>query len=103
MFESRLAGWKRHFLSKGGRYTLIKSTLANLPTYYLTTLTIPVSIAKRLETIQCRFLWGDGEDMEKYHLVRWLEIKKPPKMGGLGIRSLVEMNKALQGKWLWRF
>jgi len=33
--EHRLAGWKRLYLSKGCRLTLIKSTLSNLPTYYL--------------------------------------------------------------------
>ena len=32
--EHRLASWKIMYLSKGGRATLIKSTLANLPTYY---------------------------------------------------------------------
>lgn len=46
MFESRLAGWKRNFLSKGCKLTLIKSTFANLPVYYLSTLTISVSVAK---------------------------------------------------------
>ena len=29
-FERRLASWKRMYLSKGGRVTLIKSTLSNL-------------------------------------------------------------------------
>ena len=33
--ERRLAGWKRLYLSNGGRVTLIKSTLSNLPTYFL--------------------------------------------------------------------
>ncbi len=32
--ERWLAGWKRLYLSKGGRLTLIKITLSNLPTYY---------------------------------------------------------------------
>jgi hypothetical protein len=31
--ERRFASWKRMYLSKGGRVTLIKSTLSNLPTY----------------------------------------------------------------------
>ena len=30
--ESKLVGWKRMNLSKGGRLTLIKSTLSNIPT-----------------------------------------------------------------------
>jgi len=32
--ERRLAGCKRLYLSKGGRITLIQSTLSNLPTYF---------------------------------------------------------------------
>jgi hypothetical protein len=36
--ERRLASWKRSYVSKGGRLTLIKSTLSNLPTFY-----VPVS------------------------------------------------------------
>jgi hypothetical protein len=32
--EGRLAGWKKLYLSIGGRLTLIKSTLSNLPTYF---------------------------------------------------------------------
>jgi hypothetical protein len=32
--KRQLASWKRLYLSKGGRVTLIKSTLANLPTYF---------------------------------------------------------------------
>ena len=43
--ERKLASWKRMYLSKGGRLTLIKSTLSNLPTYFLSLFPIPVAVA----------------------------------------------------------
>ena len=48
-------GWKRLYLSKGGRLTLLKSTLSNLPTYYLSLFTVPKAMAIRLERIQRNF------------------------------------------------
>lgn len=56
MFNRRLAGWKRNFLSKAGRLTLIKSILVNLPIYYLSISIILANIAKKLKNIQCKFL-----------------------------------------------
>jgi hypothetical protein len=101
--ESRLAGWKRMYLSKGGRLTLIKSTLSNLPTYYLSLFPIPVVVANRLEKLQRDFLWGGLGDEFKFHLVNWSQICTPKMTGGLGVRRMVPFNRALLGKWLWRF
>ena len=47
--EKRLAGWRKRYLSKGGRITLIKSTLSSLPTYFLSLFPIPTSVVHRLE------------------------------------------------------
>ena len=49
--ERRLASWKCLYLSKGGRVTLIKSTLSNLPTYFLSLFLIPASVANRIERL----------------------------------------------------
>jgi hypothetical protein len=67
--ERRLADWKKLYLSKGGRLALIKSTLSNLPTYYLSIFTIPVGVANQIEMLQSDFLWGGNEF--KFHLVNW--------------------------------
>ena len=50
--EKKLAGWKKLYLSKGGRVTLIKSTLSNLPTYFLSLFPIPASVANRIAKLQ---------------------------------------------------
>ena len=101
--EFRLASWKRMYLSKGGRVTLIKSTLSNIPTYYLSLFPIPMNVAQRIEKIQRDFLWsGMGEEF-KYHLVSWDQVCEPLCYGGLGVRNLLLFNQALLGKWLWRY
>lgn len=46
------------YLSKGGWMTLLKSTLFNLPTYYLSLFPILVGVANRLDKLQRDFLWG---------------------------------------------
>ena len=69
--ERHLAGWKRLYLSKGGRLTLIKSTLSSLPTYFLSLFPIPLSVAKCIEKISRDFLWGGIGEEFKYHLVNW--------------------------------
>ena len=81
--ERKLADWKKLYLSKGGRLTLLKSTLSSLPTYYLSLFTIPTHVANKIERLQRDFLWGDS----KTHLVGWDKVCAPLKNGGLGVRK----------------
>ena len=55
--KTKLAGWKRMHLSKGSRLTMIKSTLSNIPTYYLSLFQIPIRVAKYIEKIRRNYLW----------------------------------------------
>ena len=54
--RKKLALWKRQFISKGGRITLIRSTLASMPTYLMSLLRMPRVVKLRLEKIQRDFL-----------------------------------------------
>ena len=102
-FQKRLAGWKSKMLSKGGKLTLLQSTLWSLLIYYLSLFTIPTSVASLLEQIMRDFLWSKQEGNNGFHCVCWDEICHPKEDGGLGIRPIRSMNKVLKTKWLWRF
>ena len=99
----RLDGWKRPFLSKGGRVTLIQSVLAALPTYYMSIFRMPIGVQEEIEKLMRDFLWQNLEGDQSRHLVAWEEVCKPKELGGLGLVNLGEKNSAPLSKWLWRF
>ncbi|RVW86004.1 putative ribonuclease H protein [Vitis vinifera] len=99
----KLALWKRQYLSKGGRITLIKSTLASIPLYQMSVFRMPNSVARRIEKLQRDFLWGGANGGNKAHLVKWEVVCADKEKVGLGLRKLACLNKALLGKWIWRF
>ncbi|RVX17177.1 hypothetical protein CK203_003109 [Vitis vinifera] len=43
----KLALWKRQYISKGGKITLIKSTMASMPLYQMSLFRMPKSVARR--------------------------------------------------------
>ena len=78
--EKKLLGWKHVYLSKGGRLTLLKSTLSSLPTYFSSLFTIPIAVAARLKESKETFygdrlkgasntLWWRG--IRFAHLLKW--------------------------------
>ncbi|RVW15499.1 putative inactive ATP-dependent zinc metalloprotease FTSHI 1, chloroplastic [Vitis vinifera] len=100
-FRKRLAMWKRQYISKGGRLTLIRSTLSSLPVYFMSLFLLPRKVRMRLEKIQRDFLWGGGALDQRPHLVRWNLVCLERKKGGLGVRNLALMNKALLERSGW--
>ena len=55
-FRKRLAMWKRQYISKEGRITLIQSTLSSMPIYFMSLMRMPRVVRLRLEQIQRNFL-----------------------------------------------
>ncbi|RVX12485.1 putative ribonuclease H protein [Vitis vinifera] len=97
-FKRKLATWKKQYLSKEGRLTLIKSALSNLPIYFMSLFVIPRKVRLRLEEIQREFLWGDLEERRKIHLVKWAVICKYKRHGGFGVKAF----EGLQSCFAWK-
>ena len=74
-----------------------------MPLYQMFLFHMPKLVARRLEKLQRDFLWGGGNLERKVHLVNWEVVCADKENGELGLRKLVLLNKALLGKWLWRF
>jgi hypothetical protein len=87
------------YLSKGGRVTFIKSTLSNLPTYFLSLFPLLADVAKCIEKIQQDYLWGGLGD--EFYLISWSKVCSSFVEGSLGARNLILFNRNLLGKWLW--
>ena len=98
-FRKRLVSWKLQYISKGGRATLIRSSLSSLPIYHLSLFRAPLKVCVRLERIQRQFLWGGSDLEKKVSLVSWATVCTEKKKGGIGIKNLSKMNKALLSKW----
>ncbi|RVW98432.1 Cation-chloride cotransporter 1 [Vitis vinifera] len=99
----RLDGWQKAYLSFGGRITLLHSCLSHIPSYFLSLFKIPASVAAKIERMQRNFLWSGVGEGKRDHLVSWDAVCKLRVKGGLGIGKIPLRNRALLGKWLWRY
>ncbi|GKB81479.1 RNA-directed DNA polymerase, eukaryota, reverse transcriptase zinc-binding domain protein, partial [Tanacetum coccineum] len=86
-FSSKLSLWKARLLSVGGRLSLTKFVLGNLPTYYMSIFMMPVSIRKKLESMRNKFFIGGDQDEKKMTWVKWKTCLASLATFGLGLFS----------------
>lgn len=65
----RLSSWKKNYISLGSKITLIRTTLSDLPTYYLSIFKALVRLIKFIKKLQRDFLW-EPSDSRKDHLIK---------------------------------
>jgi hypothetical protein len=64
---------------------------------------MPICVWKLIVRIQRQFLWGGVVGGScKIPWVRWEEVCRPKKDGGLGVKNLMLFNVSLLAKWRWR-
>ncbi|CAN1811938.1 Putative ribonuclease H protein At1g65750 [Linum perenne] len=62
---------------------------------------LPLSLCDKIDRKIRNFIWGSTDTTRKVHNVNWQTVCKPKKLGGLGLRSARELNKAFLMKIAW--
>ena len=101
--QNKLAGWISRVLSPGGRLILIKHVLTSIPIHVLSVFDVPKVVLHRLDRIMSNFLWGGAELIKKRHWLSWDIVTSPFEEGGLGVRKLEDVMRALRMKMAWKF
>uniref|UniRef100_A0A2N9F3E9 Protein kinase domain-containing protein n=1 Tax=Fagus sylvatica TaxID=28930 RepID=A0A2N9F3E9_FAGSY len=100
--QAKLAGWKSRLLSPFGKLVLIKSAVTPIPEYVMQCMSVPITVYNSIDKVCCDFLWGSIVEKRKLHLVSWKKVTVHKNLGGLGIFSMRDRNKALLAKLCWR-
>ncbi|XP_074299115.1 uncharacterized protein LOC141630143 [Silene latifolia] len=100
--SKRISSWNGIYLSPAGRLTLISSVLSNLSNYFLSVFKIPVSVSSKLNSLLAQFWWAGCKLGQKLHWCSKNFLSLPKSSGGLGIRNVGCLNKALLAKQGWR-
>ncbi|CAJ2637186.1 unnamed protein product [Trifolium pratense] len=99
--KMKLASWKASLLTYAGRIQLVKSVIHSMLVYSITTYSWPISLIKMLERYMRNFIWSGDLLVRKLVTVSWNKMCSPIDEGGLGIRSLSNLNKASNLKLFW--
>ncbi|KAL0292672.1 UNVERIFIED_CONTAM: putative ribonuclease H protein [Sesamum angustifolium] len=79
---------------------LIKSVLMSLNVYWAMAFILPKGVIRAVEKRMRQFLWK-GNSAVGYPKVAWSDVCRPMEEGGLGIRDILALNKALMSRHLW--
>jgi hypothetical protein len=92
------------YLSHVGRLQLINSVISSLPTYFMCTLKLPLTVIDIIDKHRKNCLWRGRDIRNKgYNLAAWELVQKPKDKCGLGVTNLSIQNDALLLKHLDKF
>ncbi|KAG7569624.1 Endonuclease/exonuclease/phosphatase superfamily [Arabidopsis thaliana x Arabidopsis arenosa] len=100
--RARISSWKHRLLSYAGRLQLLSSVIASLTNFWISAFRLPSACVREIEKICAAFLWSGPELNPRKNKVTWKDVCKPKSEGGLGLKSIVEMNKVSCFKLIWR-
>ncbi|KAL2251905.1 UNVERIFIED_CONTAM: hypothetical protein Sindi_2312800 [Sesamum indicum] len=97
--DKRIAGWEGMTISYAGRVQIIKSVLMSLSLYWASAFILPKKVTNEIEKKLRTFLWK-GTTTSGYAKVAWKDLCRPKDEGGLGLKDISILNRALMTKKL---
>ncbi|GAU48962.1 hypothetical protein TSUD_406700 [Trifolium subterraneum] len=97
----KLLAWKACLLSMACRIQLVRAVMHSMLMYSISIYSWPVSLIKNIEKDVKNFIWSGDVGKKKLVTVAWKKICRPFSQGGLNIRSLTCLNKAINLKLCW--
>jgi hypothetical protein len=77
------------FLTQGGKLLMVNLVLSLLPTFFMSTLKVPIAIINQIDRYMRHCLWRGGDlNAKKPPLAAWKMVCKPKRKGGLGVIKL---------------
>lgn len=86
-----------------GRIVMIKSVAQAIPSFIMQTMMLSRGTLARMDKMIRDFFWGFKDSYShNMYLKSWNSICLPKELGGLGIRSMIDINAALLSKMAWK-
>lgn len=89
-------------LSYAGRLQLLSSVIASIINFWLSAFRLPMGCIDEINKLSSAFLWSGPDLNPRRAKVNWLEVCQPKQDGGLGLRSIHDLNKVSCLKLIWR-
>lgn len=100
--RSRMNTWTSRMLSYAGRLQLISAVIMSIVNLWSVVYRLPSKCIQEIEQLCGAFLWSGPDLKTTKAKVAWKVVCKPKKEGGLGLRSLKEVNMVNVLKLVWR-
>ncbi|WOL13253.1 hypothetical protein Cni_G22022 [Canna indica] len=81
-------------ISQAGKSVLLNSVVCSIPVYSMMAVGIKEKTVKEITKVSREFFWG-SEGKKKANLIKWKTVSASKGLGGLGIRDLSLMRKAI--------
>lgn len=93
--ERRLASTSL-FLSQAGKLQITNSVFTSLPTFFMCTFNLHVTVREQVDKFRKHCLWRGSDDTNRINVkAAWKMVSRPKDEGGLGVIDLKSQNEAL--------